>query len=455
MLINQINKITENSVPFLLAALFFALPISSSGKSIFLSLALFAIILSPIYRQKLRHLFTEWWFKAMMLLIILIIVACFWSVATLREQLFALQKYAKLLCLPILVVAFKDYQVRRLCLHAFLLGMLLIAIITSLHSLVNLSIFINIPPDQLFRNHIMIGIMMSFATYIALLLFLQQQNPPPPTKFYASLSACVTSVMLYVSALSFRALAHLVANMRLLYLAMALLFSYQVLWINTGRTGYFAYIILMILLLFQRLFLKRAIICTVVFITIFTGLYFINRPMHEGIQHAFIEWRYYQQDKNTNIGFRLQFHNYAKQLFSKHPLLGCGTAGFTASFRQDRPVPGWPRELLLEPHSQYWLIATEYGILGLSCFIFFIGSLITACWRLGFSRPIAIALLLVFSIGNLSDSLLYYSGSGYFFIIFMAFCLSESQKQLPIFSTKNKQKYGLIEMPNEFNCSRN
>ena len=41
-------------------------------------------------------------------------------------------------------------------------------------------------------------------------------------------------------------------------------------------------------------------------------------------------------------------------------------------------------------------------------------------------RPIALALFSVVVVGNLTDSLLFYSGSGYFFILFFALFLSEN-----------------------------
>ena len=82
----------------------------------------------------------------------------------------------------------------------------------------------------------------------------------------------------------------------------------------------------------------------------------------------------------------------------------------------------------MEPHSQYWLVASEFGLLGCFALALFLASLFVSSWRLTSLRPVALAVLLPFLAGNLSDSLLYYSGTGYFFILFMALCFgSESQ----------------------------
>ena len=66
-------------------------------------------------------------------------------------------------------------------------------------------------------------------------------------------------------------------------------------------------------------------------------------------------------------------------------------------------------------------------MLGVLALLLFFGSLLVASGSLTTLRPLAYAVLLPFIAGNLSDSLLFYSGTGYFFILFMALCLGEQQ----------------------------
>ena len=96
-------------------------------------------------------------------------------------------------------------------------------------------------------------------------------------------------------------------------------------------------------------------------------------------------------------------------------------------YDKERPVDFsiWKTKTLLEPHSQYWLIAAEFGLLGIAALSYFFFSLLQASWRLHKMKFMACAMLVPFAIGNLSDSLLFYSGSGYFFILFMAMFLGE------------------------------
>ena len=72
-------------------------------------------------------------------------------------------------------------------------------------------------------------------------------------------------------------------------------------------------------------------------------------------------------------------------------------------------------------------MASEFGVMGLLALLFFFCSLLVASGSLTTLRPLAFAVLLPILAGNLSDSLLFYSGTGYFFILFMALCLGEEK----------------------------
>lgn len=381
---------------FLIIALMFSIPISSSGKSIFLVLILLTMLISEDTWTKLRALCSQNWCKATIFLFTIALLACLWSPATLKEQWMILGKYTKLLYLPILVVACQDKTTRQYALYAFLAAMF----ITDSLSLLSYTGAINavldahfISYDSIFRNHIMTSFMTSIAAYIACLFFFRTKG-----------------LIRWVFALLF------------------LLFSYHILFINLGRMGYILYLVLMCLLMMQLFTAKRAFTAVMAVCAIAFVCYSFSFPMQVGMQRIVTEWQHYQNDDNpnTSLGYRIQFHNYAKQLFSEHPLIGHGTGSFTYSFRVFKPVPSW-QERLLEPHSQYWLIASEFGVLGLFGLFLFLCSLFVAALKLNEMRPIALGILLALTVGNLSDSLLLYSGTGYLFIVLMALCLGEEK----------------------------
>lgn len=385
----------KSCIPLLLTLTFLAFPLSSTGKSICLGAAIAAVLLTASYRQEITGLFSERWCQAAFLLFLIALLACLWSPASWAERLYVLEKYSKLLYFPILVIGFRDEKTRKNCLHAFLLAMVItsgLAVMRYRGFLPNL----DINPDHVFRNHIMVGYMGDFASYISLLFFFRERG----IKCWG-------------------------------YLLLFLLFSYHMLFVNGGRMGYITYVVLMVLLVFQFCSWRHAVAGILLLSVGFVFLYKQNEVMINRVHLAVQEIKGYQQDKNTPVGFRFQFYNYAKDVFARHPLLGNGTGSFTYYFRTEKPIPAWDKKLL-EPHNQYWLIADEFGVLGLIAFLFFLFYLFKTSWQLHKMRAVALAMLIPFILGNLTDSLLLYSGSGYFFLLFMALCFSELSKDRPV-----------------------
>lgn len=383
---------TQAWVAFFLSASLFAIPLSSTAKSVFIVITLSLILLSPIYRRDLLHAFLKPWGISAVCFFLLALVACMWSPATASEKWWEIEKYSKLLYLPILAVGFRDEAARRFGLYGFLLAMI-ITVIASILFFTGVLVSATVEAGGLFRNHIMTGYMMAFAAYLSGLLCLQQRG-----------------------------------KTRLCYGLLVVLFSYYVFFINNGRTGYVIYLLLMGLLMVQCFSWRQAFMGIVILCSLFTLSYYQSPVMRVAVESAVSECQHYtKNEKDTSIGFRLQFHDYAQRLFMQHPWIGNGTASFTHIYKNEKPFPGWTHNLL-EPHSQYWLVASEYGVLGCLALAFFFGSLLMSSLRLKQLRPLALAVLLPFFVGNLSDSLLFYSGTGYFFILFMALCLGEQKR---------------------------
>jgi O-antigen ligase len=376
-------------IPIWLSLAVLAYPLSLSVHSFCLGITLIDILSIGEYRKDLVGIFSTTWFKATLFLVGLALIACLWSPASLSKIATVFNKYIKIIYLPILVIGFHHYKTREVSIHAFLLAMLITSVISILRYHGYLLSF-NIEAEHVFRNHIITGLLVSFATYLSLLLCTRQQG-------YKIIP----------------------------YGLLALVFSYHVLYINGGRTGYVLYFLLMLLLVLQTC-TKRQAIAGIVFIgLLFTGNYISSSLMRVRINAIPQQIIKYQQNiKDTQIGYRLQFHDFAHQLFNQHPIRGNGTGSFGYYFGLDKTQPiGFSN--LLEPHSQYWLAAAEFGLLGVLALLFFFMSLIQASRKLNKMKPIAFAVILTFMLGSLSDSLLFYSSSGYFFILFMALCLGE------------------------------
>ena len=378
-------------VAFFLAASLFAIPLSSTAKSIFVVTALVLIVVSPTYRQDLRAMLSKTWCQASIVLFLVAVISSVWSPATLHERLNAIEKYSKLLYLPILVAGFQDPRARNMGLHGFLWAM----VVTCFVSILAFTGVIPLHDTEaggLFRNHIMTGYMMAFAAYLSSLLFLTKSG-----------------------------------GSRIFYALLTFLFSYHVLFINNGRTGYVVYLLLMVLLMVQSFSWRQALLGSVLGSVLVGVMCYFSPVMLGAVQVALNDCKLYaKNEKDTSLGYRLQFHDYAYTLVKRHPWFGNGTASFTHLYHEENPIPT-RGDRLLEPHSQYWLVASEFGVMGLLALLFFFCSLLVASGSLTTLRPLAFAVLLPFLAGNLSDSLLFYSGTGYFFILFMALCLGEEK----------------------------
>lgn len=369
-----------------------ALPLSSTAKSIFVGIAFSLIVLSPHYRRDLLAEMTQPWCQAAILLFFVSVLACAWSPATMSEKLMEIEKYSKLLYLPVLAVGFRDPQARNFALHGFLLAMIITVFASVLMSM-GVYFISNVEASGVFRNHIMTGYMMAFAAYLSGLFFLRQRG-----------------------------------RARIPYAILVLLFSYHLLFINNGRTGYVIFLLLMTLLMFQSFSWRQALVGVLLGTSLVAVTYYQSPVMQDAINQAVNDCQLYKKsEKDTSIGYRLQFHDYAFNLFKRHPWFGNGTTSFKHLYHEENPIPARGTHLL-EPHSQYWLIASEFGGLGCLALALFFISLFFASWRLNTLRPVTMAIILPFLIGNLSDSLLFYSGTGYFFILFMALCLGEEKR---------------------------
>ena len=397
----------ENSIFFtqtLVLAFIFFIPISISLKSIFLGLSLAALLLIPHYRKHIFYAYNTLWARAAALLFVFILIACLWSPAPLSMQWALVSKYLKLIYFPLLALAFINPKLRNWAVNCYLAAMLLTCILSILKARgfilagtnefykSNGFIFSN-DSGEVFFNHIVTGLMMALTSYLAGVFAFQNKG-----------------------------------WLRVVYAGIFLLTSYQILFLNAGRTGYIVYFILVSLLLAQNLSFKKAISVLFLFCGILALVYTQSTMLQTRAHDSVQELLDYKSNKKTSLGYRLQFHQYAQSLFKEHPLSGIGTGGFKYRFIQDNPVPAWGVSIA-DPHSQYWMILSEQGLAGLICLLFFLAALVLTSFQLEATRPILLGMLVVFCIGAMTDTLLCFSTLGYLLLLMSALCSGELIEQ--------------------------
>lgn len=388
----------QGVITVLLALTGLSLAVSVSLKSVFITLASVVILLHFFIdrRREMLHVFMTPWFLAAILFFFTIVMGCLISPADKHTQLDFIHKYSKLLYLPLLALGFQNKQSRFWAIHAFMLGMLITLGCSELKVLGYVKIK-GLPNDfgEVFYNHIVTGYFMAFAAFLAAIYAVRSQG-----------------------------------KLRVGYALMVLLFSFHTLFINQGRTGYVMFAVLMLIFLvsyMRHLLGWLLILIPVLFLAYQSSL------VNQGIGHVIGDVQNYQQGQpNSPVGFRLQFHNYAQKLFLRSPYIGVGTGAFSHYFSVEKPVPAWGKldilkgDILMEPHGEYWLIAAEHGLVGLTVFFLFILTLFYEVYKTNEMRVVFLGLLVTFLVGCCSDGFLLLTGPGYFLIIFAAMGLGES-----------------------------
>lgn len=412
ILTEKINQLA----PALVVLLVFFIPISVSVKSVLMVLTLLAIVFTPYYRHYLYYAFNTLWARAALVLFLYVILACFWSDAPFSGRFSTVDKFSKLIILPILTVVFIKQSTRQWVLNSYISAALLTCILSILKQIRNLFLIDAYDAGEVFYNHIVTGYIIAFGIYLAGLQIFKKGVSLPQRIFYSS---------------------------------MIFLGIYQIFFVNTGKTAYLIFAILMIMLILQRMSLKKAIMGVILFFCTVLVTYPLSPIMQGNVRALFNDIKLLQKhEENNSLGFRIQFHQYAESLFKEHPIIGIGTGGFPYRFSQEQPVPAWGKKLN-DPHSQYWLILTEQGLIGIALFFFFLGTLFFTCFKLKETKPVLLAMLIAFCISSLVDTVFCYSPVGYLLTIFSALCFGELMEETSSFKESIYDKY----IPNQTRSS--
>ncbi|HAF87379.1 MAG: hypothetical protein CMF38_01865 [Legionellaceae bacterium] len=386
---NPDNNFLKSASIWAMYMVFLTLTLSNSLKTIALITTTILLLLQPDVRQALHQSLKMPWCRATFVLFGIILLACFYSPAELKLKLILLNKYSKLLYLPLFVVAFRDKKMRDMAIYAFLTGMF----ITGCASLLPLFHIISRATDAgtVFHNHLTTGYFMAFGAFLAYLMSQQFKG-----------------------------------YRRLGLQSLAVLFSLHTLLLNPGRTGYVVWLACVSVLILQgRVWRKIPYYCWLLLIIAGTSIY-LSPLFHERVMLGFKEiTQFWHGHPDGSIGFRLQFLQYAATLFKMHPWWGSGTGSFAYYFTQDQPIPSWGKHLF-DPHNQYALMLVECGVLGLLCLLYYF--LATTLWVVRAYHEyylLMLGLIGSFVVANLFDSFLLYASTGYFFVFFAALSLGE------------------------------
>ena len=196
--------------------------------------------------------------------------------------------------------------------------------------------------------------------------------------------------------------------------------------ISGGRAGQVVYLSLMGLLLIQH-YSKRPLLAVGAalagVLVIFGLAYVFGDTFRVRADLAWAEIHSYQTNPNTSVGLRMNWAITSWQLFLAHPWFGVGTGDFTDAFAElaGRIAPGVLTTF--NPHNQYLFALTTTGLLG-GLMLFLVLYMPLFLWRKQrdkASLPHArLALVVLFTIINFSESYFWRSNTSLMFVAFSA-----------------------------------
>lgn len=212
---------------------------------------------------------------------------------------------------------------------------------------------------------------------------------------------------------------------------LALAFFFVTLLVTGGRAGYLAFVLLLPLFIYNLLprgyLLLKVLLGLAFFGLMFLSPVAVDRTIKIG--EDIISYR--QLNPNTDAGLRLHMWSGAVQIFARHPLLGAGTGGYKEEMKK-YIIPTLDPQFhhINDPHNSFLFMATSYGLLGLFSLGWLFYVFLKKGWRSG-QEPEGFAILaygLVLIIGSLTSTEIMSFHSGNLFAILMGLPLAPDRQ---------------------------
>jgi len=324
----------------------------------------------------------------------LLVLGGFYSDASWGEVFKVLSKYSDLLLLALLIPLFQDVQIRRNGLAVFFFTMVVVLLFSYL---ISFGVF---PGGGPFKGKEGFGIL--FRSYIT------------------------HNLLVGFSAFAFATLARLAGSphRRMLWIALAIMAAYNVLFMVKGRTGYLVLGVLFVYFFVEWLRWKGFLIAVLGGSVIVVCAFFLSNVFHARVSLTAAEFHKWSSgqvpvlswgSEEGGLWLRLAFYQNSLAIVRESPVFGVGTGGFAAAFSEkvkNSRVPATSN-----PHNEYLLIAVQLGLFGLAVLLY----LFYTQWHLAadlpglFERNLARGLVLTVMTTCLFNSSLLDHGEGIFY----------------------------------------
>ncbi|MEO8718274.1 MAG: O-antigen ligase family protein [Burkholderiales bacterium] len=359
-----------------------SLPISTAATNAFAVLALLCWALSGQWVFTLHAVAAEPTAWLGCVLFAALALGITWSIASPAEAGGVLLKYRGLLLFGITMFLFADARWRERLLSAFLVGALVLLVLSysvwlGLLHYVDARGFSSPQNAVLLKNAITHGFLMSLLAYGTAVFALRSSG-----------------------------------GRRWAFALIAALAAANVWFAVQGRTGYVVMAVLFLWLAYSRWSVKGLVTAALGLGMVLGAAYKWAPVFHERINDAAEEARDYHQMKHpgeTSIGSRFHFWKRSAEWMTKHPLLGAGTGGWGEAFYQategdDAFMHNRERD---HPHNEYVHLAVQLGPLGLGLLVALLATAIVRAARLPDEyAALAQGFFIAFAVGALFNDML-------------------------------------------------
>lgn len=286
----------------------------------------------------------------------LYLIGCAYSVGNQEDMLNSLGKAARLMFIPLLIIVFQDAGTRRRAWYGFIGAMLLTLILSYLLWLGLLPQGGIIRGDSanpvIFKLHITHNLFMAFTAFVCAVQARYAATP----------------------------------RQRGVWVALALLAAFNVLFMVQGRTGHLVLLALLVYMGIAWLRWKGVAIALAAIGVLAALAYALpSSSLHQRAALAYHEFSAAQSNEaatmSSSVGLRMEFYRNTLDIVRQRPLLGAGTGGFRQAYAEQ--VRGSGRVATHNPHNEYLMVAAQLGLAGLTLLL----ALFAVQWRVAAQLP--------------------------------------------------------------------
>ena len=387
-------------------AALFSIVLPTAVPNIFLGFFLVFWILAGNYKFKIDLVINNPVAVLCIVIFLLFLLGLIYTSATTEDSLKLLKKYSKFLYVPLLLSAFTTPQWRRYGYISFLSGVTLM-LLMSYMTLLGWS------PDSIYSGA------YSAARQVDPIVFR---------------SRIAHSTLVAFAAFLF--LIHAINNkrFRIVFVALAVLASFNVLGMMTSRTGQVVWLALMILLIYQRFSWKYLVVGIILVPILTVGTIFSFEKTRVRMYELVDDYELIVQNQYSSaLGLRYIWAHTGLEIIKNNLLVGTGTGSYKEEFIkiiETRNIPNKNAYTTMNPHNEYISIGVQLGILGLIAYLL----LLIKQWMLSKYLPnsmgkIAQGMIITIAVGGLFNSVIYAHTQGIFFVLFSALLFASYSKQ--------------------------